>query len=1019
MSLPVLRSRPLWGLALALALTSNPGCNCGKPATGGNGGSGTGGSAGAGSSGGSATAGSTGGASAGSSNGGSTGAGCGLRSCASAKATCGPIGDGCGGVLECGSCTPPESCGGGGTPSVCGGKSGCVPKSCAGEGVACGPLADGCGNLLQCGSCTAPATCGGGGKTGVCGVGGLGDGGGGSCVPTTCAKLGYGCGPAGDGCGGLLDCGNCTAPQSCGAGGKPSVCGTPQTTCVPKSCASLGYDCGPAGDGCGNLLQCGSCDAGVCGGAGAGKCGGVSGCQKRSCAQAGATCGNVGDGCGGIMNCGGCTAPDICGGGGTPNACGDSNATDGGSCVNLCPYQVSCADGGTTTVTGTVVAGTNPANGFGQPDPLPGALVYVPNGTVQPFTTGVACDPCGASASGSPIASTTSAVDGTFTLTDVPCGTPNPVPLVVQIGRWRRQVTIGPLACCGTTALTADQTRMPRNHTEGDIPLIALATGNVDAHECILRKMGIDDSEFTAPANGGRVQLYVGNGATDPTGTAPSELSLTSSPATLAQYDQLMLPCWGGEDGQPASPDQPEAQISQNQQNLVDYANAGGRIYATHFSYVWLYNDPNDPNWQATPLTGPVPFSGTAQWDANANSWNSTCSPRGNPCPVDIDQSFPKGSLLAQWLQVVGVSATLGVIPSLDYPRWDFDNAIAPSENWLQWPGRTTPTESYIPLHYTFNTPVGVDAGIQCGRVVFSDFHVENSGGTAGNNFPSECGPAAPLTAQEKVLEFMLYDLASCIAQSGPIPPSCTPLTCAEQGFDCGLQGNGCGAQIDCGPCATGFCGGGGPGVCGGGCAPLSCAQLGLSCGPAGDGCGGVIDGGCGSCVPPQSCGGGGTPGVCGAPPCTKLTCGQLGYDCGPAPDGCGGQLDCGSCTPPQSCGGGGVPGVCGSGQTCVPLTCAEQGLSCGPAGNGCGGVIDGGCGICGFEGPSTQTCGGGGTPGVCGSAPCTPLTCAGLGYDCGAAADGCGGLLQCGSCDAGSCGGGGSANVCGSTAFH
>jgi hypothetical protein len=28
----------------------------------------------------------------------------------------------------------------------------------------------------------------------------------------------------------------------------------------------LGYTCGAAGDGCGGLLQCGSCDAGTCGG---------------------------------------------------------------------------------------------------------------------------------------------------------------------------------------------------------------------------------------------------------------------------------------------------------------------------------------------------------------------------------------------------------------------------------------------------------------------------------------------------------------------------------------------------------------------------------------------------------------------------------------------------------------------------------------------------------------------------------------------------------------------------------
>ena len=64
----------------------------------------------------------------------------------------------------------------------------------------------------------------------------------------------------------------------------------------------------------------------------------------------------------------------------------------------------------------------------------------------------------------------------------------------------------------------------------------------------------------------------------------------------------------------------------------------------------------------------------------------------------------------------------------------------------------------------------------------------------------------------------------------------------------------------------------------------------------------------CGTvCAGPQTCGGGGTPGVCG---CTKATC-QAGM-CGSPSDGCGGTLNCGGCSSPNSCGGGGTPNVCG-----------------------------------------------------------------------------------------------------------
>jgi hypothetical protein len=45
------------------------------------------------------------------------------------------------------------------------------------------------------------------------------------CMPTTCQKLGYDCGPASDGCGNLLDCGMCANGQTCGGGGQPNICG--------------------------------------------------------------------------------------------------------------------------------------------------------------------------------------------------------------------------------------------------------------------------------------------------------------------------------------------------------------------------------------------------------------------------------------------------------------------------------------------------------------------------------------------------------------------------------------------------------------------------------------------------------------------------------------------------------------------------------------------------------------------------------------------------------------------------
>lgn len=86
-------------------------------------------------------------------------------------------------------------------------------------------------------------------------------------------------------------------------------------------------------------------------------------------------------------------------------------------------------------------------------------------------------------------------------------------------------------------------------------------------------------------------------------------------------------------------------------------------------------------------------------------------------------------------------------------------------------------------------------------------------------------------------------------------------------------------------------------------CSPMTCSQQMFNCGMQTDTCGGSLS--CGTCPGNETCGGGGKPGVC----CVPKTCGPQG--CGMQSDGCGGNINCGTCQPPQTCGGGG-PGVCG-----------------------------------------------------------------------------------------------------------
>jgi hypothetical protein len=705
---------------------------------------------------------------------------------------------------------------------------------------------------------------------------------------------------------------------------------------------SLGNNCGVAGDGCGGMLSCGGPCPGTefCGGGGFDKCGASGGvpCMATTCAKLGYTCGAAADGCGGLLNCGTCNAPQFCGGGGF-DVCGP-NATGG------------CAGGTSTTITGFVY---DPGDNL----PVYNALVYVPVGAVQKPQTGV--NPAVCSCTAPPAyASAYTGIDGSFTLTNIPSGTSASV--VVQLGKWQRVFT-ETISPCATTTLTSHLT-LPSTHLQGNIPLFAIDTGNVDTMECVLLKMGIASTEFVDPAiagglptAAGRVHMYQGSvvsgGAVIDKNT-PTEAALTESASVMDSYDVILFPCQGGAA-------QTCTGTRRNQTctigygtgngfpntwaNLLNYTAAGGRAFTTHFHYDLL--------------DGNGSFTGTANWTPNAggNGWQGPDTGYiNNTGPT----SFPRALTLALWLNQPAVyGGTLGQIP-VSVIRNDFAAVNAPAQLWMSM---KNPDPANFPVHYSFDTPFG--GSPVCGRVVYSDFHVEDNTGANGATFPTEC-MGGGLTPQEKLLEFMLFDLTSCVS-----PPTCTPLTCADfPAGTCGAQGDGCGGMTpNCLVCtAPQTCGGGGvPGQCGGGtsCTSETCVQQNITCGPASDGCGNPLN--CGTCTPPQTCGGGGVPGQCGGLiGCTPKTCAQQNIGCGPAGDGCGNEIMCPACTPPQTCGGAGVPGQCGGGGVCTPQTCVQQNISCGPAGDGCGNLLQ--CGTC----IAPATCGGAGILGQCGS-PGTP----------------------------------------------
>jgi len=230
---------------------------------------------------------------------------------------------------------------------------------------------------------------------------------------------------------------------------------------------------------------------------------------------------------------------------------------------------------------------------------------------------------------------------------------------------------------------------------------------------------------------------------------------------------------------------------------------------------------------------------------------------------VNVNTTFPKGLALAEWLLNVAASTVLGQLPLLagQHTVDAVDSTVA-----TRWVSGTNPADANRDgvQYFSFNTPIGADADLQCGRMVVTDIHVAaNDGSRPALRFPSGCTSTA-LLPEEKALIFLLFDLASCVTTD---VPSCTERTCEDVGAECGPVADGCGDLLDCGPCTA-----------------------------------------------PDTCGGGGTPNQCGNDGCIETTCEAAGAECGPIADGCGDTIDCGDCILPETCGGNGTPNVCGGG---------------------------------------------------------------------------------------------------------
>jgi hypothetical protein len=137
---------------------------------------------------------------------------------------------------------------------------------------------------------------------------------------------------------------------------------------------------------------------------------------------------------------------------------------------------------------------------------------------------------------------------------------------------------------------------------------------------------------------------------------------------------------------------------------------------------------------------------------------------------ANIDTSFQEGAELHKWLQLTGaISNAMPPQITIMEPRADAVS-LTPMGGGQRWIYADMPASVQ---QFTIDTPVLAQPADACGRVVFSDFHVLNAR-TNGSVFPAECDDQ-PLNAQEKVLEFMLLGLTSCVGQSASIASPAAP----------------------------------------------------------------------------------------------------------------------------------------------------------------------------------------------------------------------------------------------------
>ncbi|MCC6750724.1 MAG: hypothetical protein IT371_23915 [Deltaproteobacteria bacterium] len=372
-------------------------------------------------------------------------------------------------------------------------------------------------------------------------------------------------------------------------------------------------------------------------------------------------------------------------------------------------YVNPCLPAPPPSVTGKVYA----PNGT---DPVAGAAVYVPVALSSLGST-VQCESC--AIGGKFRAQTITGADGSFKLDRVPNGT---FQLAFQKGHFRRVVEVT-VPECGSLEVPREQSTLPGKQREGGpwdtIPRIAVVSGAWDRLEKVLDKLGVKEKT-------------VYNGRDQSTG--PESLqALLQNGAVMRSYQLLFINCGTRFEELVTSP-------GPARNNLKEYVRQGGRLFVTDVSYDFL--EQTFPEY--------VNFEGSPQTPA-AQPEEHNAAELGSPDLVLRAEVLDEQ--LRKWLALPEINA-LGPDGKVEVRGFDTGWAVASSGNsqlpvttWVRgeakWAGGIGPR----PLTLSYEFLDGDHKG--CGRVVFSSYHTY--------------GEAAELLPQERILEYLMLEMGTCI----------------------------------------------------------------------------------------------------------------------------------------------------------------------------------------------------------------------------------------------------------------